>query len=93
MEAELEQLTMDEDQIIKEPRDEQEIWEIKKQIKISFIKKGTAPETEMIFYKIGCLIGKGSFGKVNVGLHKLSRRLVAVKSINLKMQSEEVAKR
>ena len=60
----------------------QERWEIKKKIKNYFIKHGTAPPTDLLFYKIGSLIGKGSFGKVNLGLHKLTRKMVAIKSIN-----------
>ena len=60
----------------------QEGWEITKKIKTHFIKHGTAPPTELLFYKIGTLIGKGSFGKVNLGLHKLTRKMVAIKSIN-----------
>jgi serine/threonine protein kinase len=33
-------------------------------------------------YRIGKIIGRGSFGKVSVGLHRLTKRLVAIKSIN-----------
>ena len=48
----------------------------------------TVPE----FYKIGKMLGKGAFGKVNLGIHKLTRKLVAVKSINLKFLSESSSK-
>ena len=36
----------------------------------------------MKFYKYGKLLGKGAFGKVNLCLHTLTGRLVAIKSIN-----------
>ena len=35
----------------------------------------------MEFYKLGRVLGKGSYGKVNIALHKLTRKIVAVKSI------------
>ena len=40
------------------------------------------PKTKMNFYKYGRLLGKGAFGKVNLSLHVLTGRLVAIKSIN-----------
>ncbi len=43
----------------------------------------------MKFYKYGRLLGKGAFGKVNLSLHVLTGRLVAIKSINKsKIKSE-----
>ena len=35
------------------------------------------------------MLGKGAFGKVNLALQKLSRRLVAIKSINKKFLKDE----
>jgi len=35
------------------------------------------------------MLGKGAFGKVSLGMHKLSRKLVAIKSINKEYLSEE----
>jgi len=82
----------------KSPRT-QEIFELKKKIKIcnpalftlrlAFKKYEQPPETTLDFYKIGRLLGKGAFGKVNVALQKLSRRLVAIKSINKKCLKDE----
>ena len=47
------------------------------------------PTTKMKFYKYGRLLGKGAFGKVNLSLHILTGRLVAIKSINKsKIKSE-----
>ena len=42
------------------------------------------PKTKLAFYKFGRLIGRGAFGKVNLGLHILSGRIVAIKSFNKK---------
>ena len=51
-------------------------------IKEYFSKNGIYPSTKMKFYKYGRLLGKGAFGKVNLSLHILTGRLVAIKSIN-----------
>ena len=51
-------------------------------IKEYFSKNGNYPSTKMKFYKYGRLLGKGAFGKVNLSLHILTGRLVAIKSIN-----------
>ena len=51
-------------------------------IKNYYKKNKTYPKTKMKFYKYGRLLGKGAFGKVNLCLHTLTGRLVAIKSIN-----------
>ena len=40
------------------------------------------PKTNLHFYKIGRILGRGAFGKVNLALHILSGYLVAMKSFN-----------
>ena len=50
-------------------------------IKEHFKKHGEAPATKISFYRIGRLLGKGAFGKVNLGMHKLTGKYVAIKSI------------
>lgn len=40
------------------------------------------PPSKIQFYRCGRLIGRGAFGKVNLGLHVCSGRLVAMKSFN-----------
>jgi 5'-AMP-activated protein kinase catalytic alpha subunit len=45
------------------------------------------------FYKIGKVMGKGAFGKVNLAIHRLSGKFVALKSINKTFLSEEASKR
>ena len=51
-------------------------------IKNYYKKNKKYPSTKLKFYKYGRLLGKGAFGKVNLGLHILTGRLVAIKSIN-----------
>jgi hypothetical protein len=48
---------------------------------ISEIKHGMY-KTKIDFYKIGKVIGKGAFGKVNLAVHRLTGKFVALKSIN-----------
>ena len=47
------------------------------------------PTTTLDFYIIGRILGKGAFGKVNLCLHKLSGKLVAVKSLHRKYLANE----
>ena len=55
---------------------------ITKYIKQYYIKHKKYPKTKMKFYKYGRLLGRGAYGKVNLCLHTLTGRLVAIKSIN-----------
>jgi serine/threonine protein kinase len=82
-------MTEDEEEIKTKPDNFREIWEIKRDIKVSFKRDVKAPDTLMKYYKIGRKIGRGSFGKVNLALHKLTRKVVAVKSINKKKEKVE----
>ena len=50
---------------------------------------GDAPETKPEYYRAGKMLGRGAFGKVNLGMHKLTRKLIAIKSINKEYLSEE----
>jgi len=48
-----------------------------------FIKKNKkCPTTTLDFYKFVKLIGKGAFGKVTLGIHKLTGKYVAIKAID-----------
>ena len=58
-------------------------------IKESFREDGEPPITTTDFYRAGKMLGKGAFGKVSLGMHKLCRKLVAIKSINKEYLSEE----
>mgnify|MGYP000878724110 CR=1 FL=1 len=39
-------------------------------------------QTKPEYYKIGKVIGKGAFGKVNLAIHRLTGKFVALKSIS-----------
>lgn len=58
-------------------------------IRRSFKSKGVAPKTTPEFYRAGKMLGRGAFGKVSLGMHKLSRKLVALKSINKEYMTDE----
>ena len=60
----------------------QESENLSKYIKDYFKNHGSYPKTDISFYKFGRLIGKGAFGKVNIGLNILTGRIVAIKSFN-----------
>ena len=66
-----------------------EVFLIKKLITDCFKKYNKPPKTQLELYKIGKMLGKGAFGKVNLGLHRLTRKLVAIKSINMDFLKEE----
>jgi serine/threonine protein kinase len=70
----------------------QEMLELSKAIKESFQMTGDAPQTRPEFYRAGKMLGRGAFGKVNLGMHKLTRKLIAIKSINKEYLSEEKQK-
>jgi len=70
-----------------------EVGLIKTLIKECFEKYGKPPKTQLELYKIGKMLGKGAFGRVNLGLHRLTRRLVAIKTINMEFMRDESSKK
>lgn len=59
-------------------------------VSLNFKKYQEPPKTTSEFYRIGRILGRGAFGKVNLAAHKLSEQLVAIKSINKEfLKSEE----
>ena len=53
-----------------------------KHIKEHIEKTKELPPTTLDYYKFVKLIGKGAFGKVTLGIHKLTGKYVAIKTID-----------
>lgn len=66
-----------------------EIMQLNKKITKAFKEGEDPPTTNAEFYRAGKMLGRGAFGKVNLGMHKLSRKLIAIKSINKEYLTEE----
>lgn len=49
----------------------------------------SAPITTLDFYKFMKLIGKGAFGKVTLGIHKLTGKQVAIKTVDKSLMKDE----
>ena len=60
----------------------QESENLSKYIKDYYKSHSSYPKTDISFYKFGRVIGRGAFGKVNIGLNILTGRIVAIKSFN-----------
>jgi serine/threonine protein kinase len=65
---------------------QQEIDELVSYVKSYFEKHhgNSQLPTNISFYRVGKLLGKGAFGRVNLGMHKLTGKYVAIKSLNKK---------
>jgi serine/threonine protein kinase len=70
----------------------QEIANVMQLVHDSFKSKGIPPVTQITFYRIGKMLGRGAFGKVNLAMHKLVRKLVALKSLNKQILTDETHK-
>ena len=70
----------------------QESENLSKYIKDYFNTHSSYPPTDISFYKFGRIIGRGAFGKVNIGLNILTGRIVAIKSFNKKNLVNENAR-
>lgn len=62
-------------------------------IKHTFKTTGCAPQTSLDFYKIGKQIGNGAFGKVNLAVHRLTGKQVAIKTIEKLFIKDEKTRR
>ena len=68
----------------------QEIGYVMKKVEHAFTTTNNPPGTDISFYRIGKMLGRGAFGKVNLAMHKLVRKLVALKSLNKESLTDEV---
>ena len=57
------------------------------------MKNNELPATTLDFYKFVKLIGKGAFGKVTLGIHKLTGKNVAIKTIEKSYMKDDFSKR
>lgn len=64
---------------------------IAEMIRISF-SNNTPPTTNADFYRAGKILGKGAFGKVSLALHKLAKKLVALKLLNKELIKNDSSK-
>ena len=71
----------------------QESENLSKYIKDYYKSHLSYPPTDISFYKFGRVIGRGAFGKVNIGLNILTGRIVAIKSFNKQNLLNEKAKK
>lgn len=56
---------------------------------IDIKKHNRLPSTSLDYYKFVKLIGKGAFGKVTLGVHKLTGKYVAIKTIEKSYMKDE----
>lgn len=76
--------------------DEGIVAEREKQIKFikQYIKKhNELPPTTLDYYKFVKMIGKGAFGKVTLGVHKLTGKQVAIKTIEKSYMKDDFSKK
>jgi len=61
--------------------------------RIWFKNNDEVPRTTLEYYTFLKLIGKGAFGKVTLGIHKLTGKSVAIKTIEKKYMKDEFSRR
>lgn len=61
--------------------------------KLYIKKKKAIPPTSLEYYKFVKLIGKGAFGKVTLGIHKLTGKYVAIKAIDKSYMKDDFSKK
>lgn len=64
-----------------------------KAIKESFDDKNEPPQTTLSYYKFVKKIGKGAFGTVTLGIHKLTGKHVAIKTIEKSLMKDDFSRR
>jgi hypothetical protein len=64
-----------------------------KAIKIYIRKHKRLPPTTLDYYKFVKLVGKGAFGKVTLGIHKLTGKQVAIKTIEKAYMKDDFSRK
>jgi len=64
-----------------------------KAIKIYIKKHKRLPPTTLDYYKFVKLVGKGAFGKVTLGIHKLTGKQVAIKTIDKSYMKDDFSRK
>ncbi len=62
-------------------------------VRLYVAKHKELPPTTLDYYKITKLIGKGAFGKVTLATHKLTGKLVAIKTIDKSYMKDDFSRR
>jgi serine/threonine protein kinase len=61
---------------------------------VNYIKKNNEiPPTTLDYYKFVRMIGKGAFGKVILGIHKLTGKYVGIKTIEKAYMQDDYSRR
>lgn len=74
-------------------KETKDVKNLKKVIEDYIQEHNKVPETGLQFYQVIKLLGKGSFGKVYLGLQRLTNRLVAIKCLEKAHFKDESTKR
>lgn len=61
--------------------------------KTHYFRNKEIPNTTLDYYKFMKLIGKGAFGKVTLGIHRLTGKTVAIKTVDKSLMKDEYSKR
>lgn len=64
-----------------------------KAIKVYIRKNKRLPPTTLDYYKFVKLVGKGAFGKVTLGIHKLTGKQVAIKTIDKAYMKDDFSRK
>jgi serine/threonine protein kinase len=62
-------------------------------IKVYTKRHSEIPPTTLDYYKFVKLLGKGAFGKVTLGIHKLTGKYVAIKTIDKSYMKDDYSRR